>query len=183
MTSTGRFAVIYQPPAGPPVPCGGAYGRLTRAKGRAEREARYRHLPSGPLRWHKQSREQWVLLAGTDRLGITVVDNAPDTPTGRRNPGPNRWTLREDHIIDWIAVEAAADAVRPVRLTPTERQLAAWRILNRGGGHQLIVRRLHVSGAKAVEMDASYRLAALLGLALLGAAPRGETVAYRSQAA
>jgi hypothetical protein len=158
-----RFTVTYQPPGRPAVRCGD-YARLVRAKGRGVREARLRQQPPQTLRWRKESPERWALLAGPEPTGVTVLDRKPLTSVSRHAPGPNRWTLREDHIIDWIAVEAAADALRPVPLTPTERRMAAWWILNRGGGHQLLVRRLHVSGAKAVELAADYRLAALLGL-------------------
>jgi hypothetical protein len=44
-----------------------------------------------------------------------------------------RLALADDGIIDLIAVEIAACGTRPVALTPAERQLAASRILSRGG--------------------------------------------------
>jgi len=57
--------------------------------------------------------------------------------------------LADDGIIDLIAVEIAARGTRPVALTPVERQLAAARILARGGTPHLISKRLHVSGTTA----------------------------------
>jgi hypothetical protein len=46
--------------------------------------------------------------------------------------------LADDGIVDPIAVEIAARGTRTVALTPAERQLAAARILARGGTPYLI---------------------------------------------
>jgi hypothetical protein len=61
-----------------------------------------------------------------------------------------RLVLADDGIIDPIAVEIAARGFRPVALTRAERQLAAIRILARGGTPYLIAKRLHVSGTTAL---------------------------------
>jgi hypothetical protein len=52
-------------------------------------------------------------------------------------------------MIDPIAVQIAASGELRVRLTKTERELAADSILAQGGGAALIARRLHVSGTIA----------------------------------
>lgn len=57
--------------------------------------------------------------------------------------------LADDGIIDLIAVEIAARGARTVALTRAERQLAAARILARGGTPCLVSQRLHVSGTTA----------------------------------
>jgi hypothetical protein len=62
--------------------------------------------------------------------------------------------LDDDGIIDPIAVEIAARGTRPVALTPAERQLAAARILARGGTAYLISERLQVSGTTALMLAA-----------------------------
>jgi hypothetical protein len=62
--------------------------------------------------------------------------------------------LADDGIIDPIAVEIAARGTRPVALTPAERQLAAARILDRGGTPNLISERLQVSGTTALMLAA-----------------------------
>jgi hypothetical protein len=71
-----------------------------------------------------------------------------------------RWALPGDGIIDPIAVEIAARGVRTVALTRAERQLAAARILARGGAPCVISKRLHVSGTSAVLLAARWRSAA-----------------------
>ena len=60
-----------------------------------------------------------------------------------------RWALSGDGIIDPIAVEIAARGMRTVALTRAGRQLAAARILARGGTPYIISKRLHVSGTTA----------------------------------
>jgi hypothetical protein len=60
-----------------------------------------------------------------------------------------RLMLADDGIIDPIGVELAARGARPVALTRAERQIAAARILTRGGTAYLISKRLHVSGTTA----------------------------------
>ena len=62
--------------------------------------------------------------------------------------------LADDGIIDPIAVEIAARGTRTVALTPAERQLAAARILARGGTPYLISKRLHVNGTTALMLAA-----------------------------
>jgi hypothetical protein len=74
------------------------------------------------------------------------------TPTAWR-----RFVLADDGIIDPIAVEIAARGLRPVALTPAERQLAAARILARGGNPNLICQRLHVSWTAALTLAARYQ--------------------------
>ena len=64
-------------------------------------------------------------------------------------PARRRLALADDGIIDPVAVEIAARGIRPVALTRAERQLAALRILARGGTPYLIATRLHVSGTTA----------------------------------
>jgi hypothetical protein len=65
-----------------------------------------------------------------------------------------RLALADDGIIDPIAVEIAARGARTVALTPAERQLAAARILARGGTACVISKRLHVSGTTALLLAA-----------------------------
>ncbi len=69
-------------------------------------------------------------------------------------PARRRLVLADDGIIDPIAVEIAARGARPVALTRAERQLAAARILARGGTPYLISKRLHVSGTTALMLAA-----------------------------
>jgi hypothetical protein len=71
-----------------------------------------------------------------------------------------RWALPGDGIIDLIAVEIAAHGARTVALTRAEQQLAAARILARGGTPYVIPKRLHVSGTTAVLLAARCRSAA-----------------------
>jgi len=71
------------------------------------------------------------------------------TPRAQR-----RLVLADDGIIDPIAVEIAACGMRTAALTRAERQLAAARILARGGTACLISRRLHVSGTTALVLAA-----------------------------
>jgi hypothetical protein len=71
------------------------------------------------------------------------------TPRARR-----RLALPGDGIIDPITVEIAARGVRTVAPTRAERQLAAARILARGGTPYIISKRLHVSGTTAVLLAA-----------------------------
>jgi len=67
-------------------------------------------------------------------------------------PARHRLALADDGIIDLIAVELAARGTRPVALTRSERQLAAARILARGGTPYVIATRLHVSGTTALTL-------------------------------
>ena len=69
-------------------------------------------------------------------------------------PARRRLALTDDGIIDPVAVEIAARGIRPVALTRAERQLAAVRILARGGTPYLIAKRLHVSGTTALTLAA-----------------------------
>jgi hypothetical protein len=75
-------------------------------------------------------------------------------------PAPRRLALADDGIIDPIAVEIAARGTRTVALTPAEQQLAAARILARGGTPYLIAKRLHVSGTTALTLAAQCQDAA-----------------------
>jgi hypothetical protein len=65
-------------------------------------------------------------------------------------PGARRLVLADDDIIDPISVVIAARGARPVALTRAERQLAAVRILARGGTAYVISKRLHISGTTAL---------------------------------
>jgi hypothetical protein len=65
-----------------------------------------------------------------------------------------RLVLSDDGIIDPIAVEIAARGARSVTLTRAERQLAAARILARGGTPYVISKRLHVSRTTALLLAA-----------------------------
>jgi DNA-binding CsgD family transcriptional regulator len=65
-----------------------------------------------------------------------------------------RLVLADDGIIDPIAVQIAAHGARTVALTRAERQLAAARILARGGTPYVISKRLHVSGTTALTLAA-----------------------------
>ena len=65
-----------------------------------------------------------------------------------------RLVLSDDGIIDPIAVEIATRGTRTVALTPAERQLAAARILARGGTPYLISKQLNVSGTTALTLAA-----------------------------
>ena len=75
-------------------------------------------------------------------------------------PPRRRLTLADDGIIDLIAVDIAVRGWRTVALTRAERQLAASRILARGGTPYIISKRLHVSGPTALLLAARYRRAA-----------------------
>jgi len=77
------------------------------------------------------------------------------TPRARR-----RLMLADDGIIDPIAAEIAARGACTVALTRAERQLAAARILARGGTLCVISKWLHVSGTTAVLLAARWRSAA-----------------------
>jgi hypothetical protein len=70
-------------------------------------------------------------------------------------PARRHLALTDDGIIDPVAVEIAARGIRPVALTRAERQLAAIRILARGGTPHLIAQRLHVSGTTARALAAT----------------------------
>ena len=74
-----------------------------------------------------------------------------------RRTARRSWVLTDDGVIDPIAVEIAASGSRPVALTRAERQLAAGRILVRGGTLSLISRRLRVNGSTARALAAQYR--------------------------
>ncbi|MEV5747167.1 hypothetical protein AB0L00_05060 [Actinoallomurus sp. NPDC052308] len=71
-------------------------------------------------------------------------------PSGQ--PVARRRTARllpEDGILDPIAIDLAARGIRPVALTPTERRLAAARILAAGGTATTLARRLRTSHTTA----------------------------------
>jgi hypothetical protein len=85
---------------------------------------------------------------------VTAPRPRPPGPRPAARPG---WVLTDDGVIDPIAVEIAASGSRPVALTHAERQLAAGRILARGGTPSLISRRLRVNGSTARALAAQYR--------------------------
>lgn len=86
------------------------------------------------------------------KFEMTSVDvPLPASPVRRGACSP--WVLPEDGFADLIAVEIAASGTRRVALTPTERVMAAARILAAGGTAHDIAERLHLSG------DRAYRLA------------------------
>jgi hypothetical protein len=64
-------------------------------------------------------------------------------------PGMGEWVIPEDGIIDALAVKIAASGKRRVRLTRTERRLAAALIIARGGSAYQVHKRLGVSPATA----------------------------------
>lgn len=86
------------------------------------------------------------------------ASTSPSEVPGRavvRRPGRARWVLPEDGIVDELAVHIAATGTRPVALTPTERRLAAARILAAGGTPNLVSKRLHLSGQTALALAAT----------------------------
>jgi hypothetical protein len=86
---------------------------------------------------------------------MTTPPARPATTAGTRSA----WTLPDDGITDYLAIEIAASGERPVALTATERWLAAARILARGGTAWQITSRLHVSHSTARRMAAAIRAA------------------------
>jgi hypothetical protein len=64
-------------------------------------------------------------------------------------------SLPDDGITGPIAAGIGARGIRPVALTRPERQLAAARILARGGTATHICQRLHVSGTTALTLAAT----------------------------
>jgi hypothetical protein len=73
------------------------------------------------------------------------------------NQHVDRWLLPEDGIVDDIAVDIAARGERPVRLTPTERRLAAKRILAGGGNVVTVAIRLRIQPQAAVALATEIR--------------------------
>lgn len=66
------------------------------------------------------------------------------------------WTIPEDGIIDPLAVEIAASGQRRVRLTWTERRIAAALIMARGGTSYQVAKRLGLSSATARALTDSF---------------------------
>jgi hypothetical protein len=66
-----------------------------------------------------------------------------------------KWLLPEDGIIDPVAIEIAARGTRRVRLTTTERRMAAVLILDRGGSSNDLAQCLCLSGHAARALAAS----------------------------
>jgi hypothetical protein len=62
------------------------------------------------------------------------------------------WLLEDDGIVDEVAVAVAAAGLRDVRLTETERRLAAARIMADHGHLGIVCRRLHVSASEAARL-------------------------------
>lgn len=60
--------------------------------------------------------------------------------------------LPDDQIVDEVAVQVAASGQRPVRLTATERELAAEQIMAGGGGPGVLAERLHMSTLEAMQL-------------------------------
>lgn len=60
--------------------------------------------------------------------------------------------LPEDHIVDEVAVHVAVSGGRPVRLTATERELAAERIMAGGGGPGQLAEQLDMSTLEAMQL-------------------------------
>ncbi|HEX4661888.1 MAG TPA: hypothetical protein VH307_31215 [Streptosporangiaceae bacterium] len=60
--------------------------------------------------------------------------------------------LPEDSIVDEVAVEVAVSGERPVRLTATERELAAEQLMADGGGPGLLADRLNMSTLEAMQL-------------------------------
>lgn len=96
-----------------------------------------------------------------------------------------RRALPGDGLIDLIAVDIAAHGARPVALTRAKRQLAAARIIARGGTPYVISKRLHVSGITALMPAARCQgaMTRVAGLAdggnrvvAIGPVPQGQTV-------
>lgn len=69
--------------------------------------------------------------------------------TRRRTHHRGPWLIDDDGIIDPISIDLTATGNRRVRLTPTERRLAAAVILARGGTVHDVARRLHIGHDKA----------------------------------
>lgn len=67
----------------------------------------------------------------------------------------DKWVIPEDGVIDALAVRIAASGQRRVRLTRTERRLAAALIVARGGNAYQVHKRLGVSPATAHALVAS----------------------------
>jgi hypothetical protein len=97
-----------------------------------------------------------------------------------------RLALADDGIIDPIAVDIATRGARTVALIPAERQLAAARILARGGTPYLISKRLHINGTTALTLAARYQALGVMtpvlvladdgnGVIATGAVPKGHT--------
>lgn len=81
---------------------------------------------------------------------------------------PNPWLIRNDGIVDSLAIETAARGARTVRLTVLERDAAAMLILAAGGSTDTIVDRLKVSKPTACTIARRVRRV----LAIDGAASR-----------
>lgn len=72
-----------------------------------------------------------------------------------RSRGRPRWLVRDERIVDELAVEIAVRGTRPIALTRAERRQAAARILARGGAAAQIAARLHMSGTTARALAAA----------------------------
>ena len=62
------------------------------------------------------------------------------------------WLIRDDGIIDEVAIEIAVAGTRLVRLTRPEQRIAAARILARGGSIDDVQRNLGVGGDLAAKI-------------------------------
>ena len=61
------------------------------------------------------------------------------------------WLLPDDGLVDMLAVRVAANGYRPVRLTRTERKLAALQILEHGGKAADLYERLSLTSLSAAK--------------------------------
>ena len=72
------------------------------------------------------------------------------------------WRIKDDGIIDEVAVEIAAAGTRLVRLTRPEQRLAAAQILSRGGSNDDIERNLGIGMNTALRIEREARKAGLV---------------------
>ena len=89
--------------------------------------------------------------------GRAVTARRALPPDPRRTPRRS-WVLTDDGVIDPIAVEIATSGSRPVALTRAERQLAAGRILARGGTVEEAARRLRLGRTLVYRLISSGQL-------------------------
>jgi hypothetical protein len=86
----------------------------------------------------------------TTELGLCHADYLRQLR--RRHRDDDCWLLGSDGIHDPIAIEVAASGERLVRLCPTERLLAACKILARGGSVDDVRTRLGVDRLSALSL-------------------------------
>jgi hypothetical protein len=64
----------------------------------------------------------------------------------------NPWQIKDDGIIDEIAIQIAVQGTRPVRLTHSERKIVLLKLLQMGCGLTEIREHMHFSGKKLLDM-------------------------------